>query len=146
MYEQLLLDGMQPHYNSVPTAGSQLGRKTTEETKRKLSASITGMKRSAETRARMSAARRARVQEPVVSQETRLRQSASRKGRKLPPRSEEHLMKIRAANRKMTDAQISEMKALLRSGVRQSVIAAQFAISASLVCEVASGKKYSEIH
>ena len=144
MYEQIILDGMKPHYNIAPIAGSSLGRKTSEETKRKLALANLGIKRSAETKERMAVARRARI-EPIVSEETRRRQSEARKGMKMPPRTAEHIAKLAAARRKTTDYEIRQMKALLFAGVKQSVVARQFGCAASTVCLIASGKKYSEI-
>lgn len=60
-YEQSLIDRLHPAYNVSPTASSQLGVRRSRETRQKI--------------------------------------SEARKGKKMPPRSEEHRQKISAANR-----------------------------------------------
>lgn len=62
MYEQLLIDAMEPEYNLSPTAGSTLGVRWSPEAKERNAARpndhFKGRKHSAETLARMSAAKR----------------------------------------------------------------------------------------
>lgn len=85
-------------YNISPTAGSPLGFKKSEATKLRHSLAIKGIKRSAETRAKMSASRKgvkihseesklkislAGKNRSPISEETRLKLSKTSKGRKL---------------------------------------------------------------
>lgn len=56
--EQMYLDTFQPEYNILPTAGSNLGMKTSEETKRKLSLAMKGKKQTEEVKLNRSIARR----------------------------------------------------------------------------------------
>ena len=105
------LDAVNAGYNVLPTAGSFLGRKASDETKRKMreahlgrkhgpmseeqkahySRLYSGRKLSEETRAKMSASRMGGKR----SDESRAKMSASAKGR---PKSEEHKAKLAAAN------------------------------------------------
>jgi group I intron endonuclease len=119
------LDAVNCGYNVLQIAGSNLGMKMTEETKRKMSAVHTGRKHgpmseeqkayfselykgkklSEETRRRMSAARKG----GVVSDETRNKISEAHKGKK---KSEEHKANLAAANigKKASPETIAKMK------------------------------------
>ena len=55
-YEQLCLNGLKPEYNCSPTAGSQLGVKRSLETRRKISTALKGRQFSAAHRANLRAA------------------------------------------------------------------------------------------
>lgn len=82
-------------YNVLPVAGSHLGRKASEETKRKMSQAKLGKKHgpmSDEQKAALSAALKGRK----LPEETRMKMSASRTGRKF---SEESKAKISAASK-----------------------------------------------
>lgn len=66
--EQHYLDAPNPEYNTCPTAGSPLGRRATEETRKRLSEALSGEKNpqwgkhpSEETRRKQSVAARART-------------------------------------------------------------------------------------
>ncbi len=93
--EQFLIDLFKPHYNMSPVAGTSLGRKASEETRRKQRAAMTGKRKppiSEETRQRIGDASRGRV----PSEETRRKTSAALKGRARGAPSEETRRKISA--------------------------------------------------
>ena len=73
--EQEFLDERAPEYNMSPTAGSSLGVKCTEETKRKISEANTGRHLSEETRAKLSKAHKGNR----YSEETRRKMSEAKK-------------------------------------------------------------------
>src|SRR5690606_12600098 len=81
--EQAELDGRWPEYNNCPTAGSSLGRKLSAETRAKIAQSKVGITlppRSAEYRAKLSAAMKARAPNP----ERVAKMAATKRGRELP--------------------------------------------------------------
>lgn len=139
-HEQEAIDDLLPEYNVCRVAGSSAGRRTSEKTKALLAVAITGMQRSAETRARMSASRRSRKFEPPKSMETRLKLSAATKGRPRP-RTAEHSKKIGAAKRKVSDAQVLQIKAMLGTGITQRSLAQMFNCSEALISCIKTGKK-----
>jgi len=98
--EQFWIDCLKPFFNIAKIAGSSLGVRHTEETKKKLSkiASVAqlGRKHSDEERAKRSAALKGRKPSPQCIAAT----IAACKGRKLTP---EHKAKICAASRMMSD-------------------------------------------
>ena len=111
-YEQQLLDKVRPEYNIAPTAGSSRGIKRgplSPEHKAKISEGGKGLKRSEETRKRMSEAQKGnkKSQGRKPSAEALAAQSVRSKGNKYGlgvkrPRSPEHTAKIvasRAANK-----------------------------------------------
>lgn len=87
MYEQLLIDGYKPEFNSAPKAGSQLGFKMSDESKAKLSEAakrtknFTGHKHSEESRKKISDSRKGKGGDKGWTQERRDRISAALKGR-----------------------------------------------------------------
>lgn len=85
LYEQRFLDYLKPSYNMNPTAGSPLGRKLSEETKRKIGLSNKGNK--------------AGLGHPV-SQETRLKISQAHKGVKKPVEQVEKMRQTKLGKRK----------------------------------------------
>ena len=94
-YEQRAFDVLQPTINIIRLAGSSLGRKYTPEAYANILAGIhsqKGLKRSAETRARMSAAQKGRKRSFAL----RPKQSARKTGRPLRP---EVIAKISAAKK-----------------------------------------------
>ena len=85
-HEQYYIDLLNPEYNMARVAGSILGIKRSEETKEKHKGNThaKGHKKSEETRARISTTMTGRKRGPV-SEKTRLRMSAAKKGKKRGP-------------------------------------------------------------
>lgn len=85
--EQMYLDTFQPEYNTLPTAGSQLGYKHTEEARRKMSIAQKGntnkkgkkgVKHTEETKLKMSLSQKGRI----INEETKLKMSLAQMGKK----------------------------------------------------------------
>lgn len=77
-------------YNCRPTAGSSLGYKDSDETKRKKSAALKGKPKSPDHVAKVSAALKGKPgtrKGAITPQETRAKQSAAAMGRKMPEAS-----------------------------------------------------------
>jgi group I intron endonuclease len=93
-YEQLYFGEFKPEYNICKVAGSPLGRKHSEQSKKKMSLILIGHTRnkgiahSEEHNAKISAANKGKV----VSKETKFKISIANKGKK---RSEETIAKLR---------------------------------------------------
>jgi len=89
MYEQAVMDGLHPEYNSAPKAGSNLGLRMSDESKAKLSAAakrtknFTGKTHSESSRAKISAAKKG-VPTVPCSPEKKAKLSAIHKGRIIP--------------------------------------------------------------
>lgn len=81
--EQKYINKLKPEYNLAPTAGSSLGVKRSEETKRKLSESHKGKHLSEETRRKMSEARKGNknMLGKHYSEETKRKMSEANKGK-----------------------------------------------------------------
>ena len=107
--EQHYLDTLKPEYNISPTAGSPLGVRHTEETRRKVSAAMMGHPVSSETRVKISEALTGRhrsgehcrkislaMRGRIVSRETRQKMSRAHRGK---PRSAETKQKISEGNK-----------------------------------------------
>lgn len=112
--EQFYLDTLRPEYNRLQIAGSRLGSKTSQETKDKQSAALKGKNlgktrspeqrsrlselarnMSAETREKMSAAKRGRK----LSDETRKKMSESHRGRKHTEEATAKMIEAKLAKR-----------------------------------------------
>jgi group I intron endonuclease len=91
MYEQAYMDAFIPEYNIVPRAGSQLGYKHTEETRKRMSESrpkgfspMKGKKHTEETKAKISANRKG-IPSGEMTPERRAKIGAAHKGRVISP-------------------------------------------------------------
>lgn len=95
--EQYWIDTLKPEYNICKTAGSNLGIKYSEESKKKMSAWQIGRKMSDEAKAKMSTSAKGHKNSLGMkhSEETRKRMSASRIGKK---HSKQHKIKISLSN------------------------------------------------
>lgn len=91
MYEQRFLDAWRPEYNTAPTAGSQMGYRHSDETKKRMSESrpkdfspMTGKRHTEETKAKISESRKGKGG-GVMSAERRAKIGAAHKGRVIGP-------------------------------------------------------------
>jgi group I intron endonuclease len=88
-YEQACMDGLEPVFNTSPTAGSQLGFKMSDDAKRKMSVAAkrtknrTGIPHTPESKAKISASRMGKGGGPRTL-ERRRKISEALTGRKLP--------------------------------------------------------------
>jgi group I intron endonuclease len=89
-HEQFFIDSLNPYFNSCKKAGSNLGLRWSEETKKKQSDAKRGKVVSEETKRKMSESARGRI----ISDLTKLRIKKSWEIRKLTPMSEETRRKI----------------------------------------------------
>lgn len=96
--EQNYIDTLDPHYNIAPTAGSQLGMKHSEETRRKLSKSHKGHIPSEETRKKRSEAQKGKKR-GAFTEEWRKNMSEAHKGQTLSPVSIEKREATKQAKR-----------------------------------------------
>lgn len=88
MYEQAAIDAFNPEYNCAPKAGSQLGYKHSEESRKRMSESrpkdfspMTGKSHTEEARAKISANRKGKCIGIVFSDERKRKISDAHKGR-----------------------------------------------------------------
>ncbi len=125
--EQFYIDTLKPEYNCAPIAGSCLGAKRTDETKRKVSQVHLRLWSSPEYRKKMSDAHKGQI----LSEEHRAKIGAAHKGRKLSPehaaivgknnaernRSSDHRAKMSAywKGRSKTPEQIAKISAAKRN-------------------------------
>jgi len=91
--EQIWMDSTQNKFNILPLAGATRGVKRSEETKARMSAANKGQVVSAEQRAATSA----RQLGKKASDETRVKMSLARMGKKLPAFSDDHRAKMSLA-------------------------------------------------
>jgi group I intron endonuclease len=133
MYEQRAIDTIQPQYNSAPKAGSQLGLKMSDEAKAKMAAAarrtknFTGCTHSEETKRRISEKKRGVKQNPDVVAK---RASSIR------------ALKGRHSAKKFTESQIIEIRARSDAGEKNIVIAREYGVSDSVICEIKNRKAY----
>lgn len=152
LYEQRLIDGLKPDYNTSPTAGSQLGYRHTDETRRKMSQSrakdfspMKGRKHTAEAKKKISENRKGKGGGPRAP-ERLAKISAALKGRPCP----EHRKKMISATLtgtttgrgKMTEAQVRSIRQLWATGLRKFEIARELGIKPSWVNTVVDGHGY----
>lgn len=108
MYEQALIDGLKPEYNSTPTAGSQLGYRHSDETRAKLKAA----------RARNPSSPRKGM---AHTEESRKKISESRKGKGGGPMSDDRKVKIGAAHKgKVIPQEMRDRISKALTGLKQS--------------------------
>ncbi|AFY49019.1 group I intron endonuclease [Nostoc sp. PCC 7524] len=132
-FEQIYLDTYQPEYNICPTAGSKIGYKHSEETKKKIGNSNKGKTRSEEARKRFSESYKGKS----PSLETREKIRLANTGR---IKSEEERKKLSIAN--------SKKKWVVTSSLMEEQIVTSLSafcrennISVSCLHRVAQGKR-----
>lgn len=136
--EQFYLDKLKPFYNIAKIAGSTLGTKITKEQSAKLSKLRKGKKNSLGR---------------VLSDETKLKISEKAKERGLHPNfkqasiiantgrkhTKESIEKRAVKQKKINDAQLIEIKKLLKDGVFQIEIAAKYNVSQRVISKINLG-------
>lgn len=162
--EQFWIDSLQAvshGYNVCPTAGSSLGRKASEETKRLMSAQRRNI--SAETRQKMSESRkgikisekvRAMLQQSartrVRTQTERAKISAFRSAYVGWKHSEETKAKIGRcgaanASSKLNEGAVRSIRAGVADGKSQRSLAREFDVHPQTVCDIISGKNWGHV-
>lgn len=139
MYEQAFFDFYSPAYNSAPIAGSQIGYRHTEISRKKMSASrrkdfspMKGRSHSDEAKAKMAAANSGVVQ----SQETirqRMETILSRHGK-------------HPAKRKFTERDIRQMRARMAAGEPAVTLCAEYKVSSSVMSEIKNFNAYKWVN
>lgn len=104
--EQHFIDTLFPEYNVCKVAGSHLGMKRSEETREKISAALKGIIRSVQTRTKLSVAGKG-VKKPLRSIEHRRKLNAANTGKK---RSADTCAKIGASKKGKTHSAESRQK------------------------------------
>jgi len=106
LLEQKYLDELYPEYNILPTAGSSLGYKHTEESKKKISEAEKGKSLSEKTKKKISEARKGTHYKQPMSEEGRANISEAHKGNHYPKMSEAHKGKYPSeeTRRKLSEA------------------------------------------
>lgn len=108
--EQYWIDLLAPEYNICKIAGSNLGIKYSEESKKKMSAWQIGRKMSDEARARMSVSAKGHIRNRgrIISEEGRLNMSLAHKGKKPSEETKIKLSLAKIGNKSHTGRQFSE--------------------------------------
>lgn len=149
-------------YNISPTAGSTLGMKQTEETRRKVALTKIGVRPSAETLAKLSAAQKGRT----VSPEHRAKISASLKGRVVPPEirakiaensgtrgkkwTEDRAARFRATRiksgiTKLNDEAIKQIRSMCQVYGRMSEAARKFGVSVTSISRIVKRQAWAHV-
>lgn len=157
MYEQAAMDALKPEYNIVPTAGSQLGYRHTEETRKRMSIARRrnpssprkGMKHTEESRRKISESRKGKGNSGWTD-ERRRRISEANKGRVI---SAEQRAKIsasltgsRGCRGKLSEDQVREIRSLHAGGMQQQKIANQMGIHRVTVGQVVRRVNYTWVN
>lgn len=156
-YEQRLIDGLKPDYNTSPTAGSQLGYRHTEETRRKMSVARRrnpssprkGMKHTPETLKKISESRKGKGGGPR-SPERLAKISAALKGRVIPHEVRERISKTLTGTStgrgELNEDQVRAIRELDSAGKKQCEIARELVIPRRKVHTVVRGHAYGWVN
>jgi group I intron endonuclease len=135
MYEQALIDFYMPEYNSAPKAGSQLGYRHSAETRKRMSQArrkdfspMAGRHHTDETRRRISEKKRGVKQDPAVV----ARRKASLLTRPIPP----------SPARVFDAEQIRGIRSRIAAGEKQRTLCDEFGVSSSVMSEINTRKAY----
>jgi group I intron endonuclease len=129
-------------YNINPTAGSCLGVKRSEESKKKMSESQKGIQagdknpmygKTHTEEARKNISNAQKLRQHIITPETKKKMSLAQQG-------EKH------SGKTLTDNQVIEIKKLLCTSIKQAEIARIFNIDPRVVSAIKSGKTWSHIH
>jgi len=152
-YEQRLIDGLKPDYNTCPIAGSRLGSKHSDETREKLRAArarngfspMKGRKHTPESLAKISANRKGKSSGPMT-QERRDKIGAAHKGRIVTKEQREKISRTLTGTStgrgQLTEDQVRAIRALDVIGKRQCEIAKELGILKIRVHTVVRGHGY----
>jgi len=150
-YEQALLDGWKPEYNTAPTAGSMLGFKMPEDARAKMSEAakrtrnFTGRKHSCESREKISQSRKGKGGGPM-SEERRAKIGAAHKGRVITPCQRAaisaKLTGTSTGRGTLTPEQVREIRILRESGLGRVRISKLLGITPSAANAVIGGHAY----
>jgi group I intron endonuclease len=115
-YEQRAINTYKPAYNICKVAGSQLGRKHTEETKAKIATATLGRVCSKEAKIKLSAAQLGNKHclGRVCSEETKAKMSESALGKKLSAETKAKLSSARVGKKHSEETKAKIAKALKR--------------------------------
>lgn len=119
--EQVYLDDIQPRYNICKIAGSQLGMKRSYETRKKMSISHLGDGNH------MYGKTTTRLVKQRISQSRRGKCVGEHNGRS-----------------KLTNEDVIIIRQLLMSGIRQSTIADQFHVTQGTISKIKTGRKWRD--
>lgn len=149
--EQIVIDGLLPAFNCSPTAGSQLGYRHRPETRKKLSESakrtrnFTGHRHSDETKRRISESRKGKGG-GERSAEQRAKISAALKGREVTPemraRISQTLSGRRTGRGSLSEDQVRQVRAHRADGWGRLRIARHMGISEWAADAVIGGHAY----
>lgn len=130
--EQHYIDSLKPEFNSAPVAGSQLGYKHSEESRKKMSLS----------RDRSFSPMKGRRH----SEESKRKTSESRKGKGTGPHSKERAMKaaqrMREAKNALTPSEVVKIRSMKLAGMTHAQVAEEIGRSYSAVADVVCGRTY----
>ena len=134
-YEQVALDHYKPEYNICKIAGSSFGVKQSQATKDKRAITHRGMKRSIETRHKMSQSAKQRQIESFGftgkqhTTQSKQKISIAKRGEK-------------SWSSKLTEREVRIIKRALRVGIFQKKLATRFSVSSCTISAIKTGRKW----
>lgn len=141
-YEQQFLDQWKPEYNILPTAGSRLGAKHTDETRAKMSKIQKGRKTSEETKAKLRQANLGKK----ASAETRRKMSEALMGHKHSEESKAKMRGEKSPNAKLTAMQVGQIRKLYATGQHtQMALGKMFRVDTSQIGHIINRKQWAHI-
>lgn len=133
-YEQRAINAINPRYNLNKIAGSMLGHKHSLKSRKKMSASrpkdfspMTGKSHTAESRRKISESKKGKKQCPDA---VRRRADSLRK------------LKGKQNAKKFTEDQVRQIRKRCESGEKNIVIAREYGVSDSVICEIKKRRAY----